>query len=655
MKKIISVLFLLYFLHSAVFSQHKPFRELNRPIHHNNYAPLVASTRHDFTLTLSDGIILDCTKFIPDGNPPAGGWRAIIFCHGYGGSKEDDLDEALASSEAGFYTICYSMRGQGNSGGLSNLISTTEMNDFLQVLQYVKNDANTNDSRIEAFGSSQGGIIPFMAACNGAGLRTIITDLASPEFATSWMENGCIKMTLFWSVDYDASIVRYNSRIQNFRQWILSAQDDKWDSLAVFMPQNRDFMNKVKACTVPVISTNAWQDKFFNCFGMLKAKDSLQVPFRMYFGAGGHGADESEEESNYLSDYNGDWEDYWLRDINNHVLDSNKFVYSATGYPMNGEAWSFYRSESPSWPPANTNSVKFYLQPGQKLKMTPNTGANDTASLFSGLIDPNLTMQQAINYEFTGSTFDSKFERNYFYFETDPMNRDYQMVGTPLVNLFYSTGVNVCQYNFQIWDADQSGNINFVSRINYTDRHYTPGSVKQASFFGMSHSHIFKTGHRIRIYVTNLDKGPSSEFLGTNPHVLPVLKRSYNRIYLNNSHQSYIQLSFIGPVTIGVQNISQSVPGKFTLSQNYPNPFNPTTKIKFDIPQITPPLKGEGGMTSLKVFDILGREVSTLVNEQLKPGTYEVNFDGSKLASGIYYYRLSAGDFIQTKKMVLVK
>ncbi len=89
------------------------------------------------------------------------------------------------------------------------------------------------------------------------------------------------------------------------------------------------------------------------------------------------------------------------------------------------------------------------------------------------------------------------------------------------------------------------------------------------------------------------------------------------------------------------------MPKGFSLFQNYPNPFNPASKIKFEIPNLSD--------TKLVVYDILGREVTTLVNEQLKPGTYEVDFDGSRYASGVYIYKLIAGNYIQTKKMLMVK
>jgi hypothetical protein len=83
------------------------------------------------------------------------------------------------------------------------------------------------------------------------------------------------------------------------------------------------------------------------------------------------------------------------------------------------------------------------------------------------------------------------------------------------------------------------------------------------------------------------------------------------------------------------------------LLQNYPNPFNPTTKIRYSVLQ--------SSNIILKVFDILGREVATIVNEEKPDGEYEVEFNAANLPSGIYFYQLSAGNFVETKKMVLLK
>jgi hypothetical protein len=116
---------------------------------------------------------------------------------------------------------------------------------------------------------------------------------------------------------------------------------------------------------------------------------------------------------------------------------------------------------------------------------------------------------------------------------------------------------------------------------------------------------------------------------------------------------SSIKYSFSTPPPIGIHGNSSSIPKNFKLYQNYPNPFNPSTKIKFDIPPFTK--GGSGGFIQLKIYDILGREIKTLVNEFLKPGGYSVDFDGANLSSGVYFYRLAAGDYTDSRKMILLK
>jgi subtilisin-like proprotein convertase family protein len=110
-----------------------------------------------------------------------------------------------------------------------------------------------------------------------------------------------------------------------------------------------------------------------------------------------------------------------------------------------------------------------------------------------------------------------------------------------------------------------------------------------------------------------------------------------------------MELQFLQSVS-GIVQQGDASPAAFSLLQNSPNPFNPSTKIRFSIPV------GTGHAPSLlKVYDLLGREVATLVNENLQPGSYEVTFDASGLASGLYLYRLQAGAFAETKKMILMR
>jgi hypothetical protein len=99
--------------------------------------------------------------------------------------------------------------------------------------------------------------------------------------------------------------------------------------------------------------------------------------------------------------------------------------------------------------------------------------------------------------------------------------------------------------------------------------------------------------------------------------------------------------------TVGVSQIGQEIPDKFALYQNYPNPFNPETVIKYDIPK--------NGYVNIVIYDLLGKEVSRLVDQYQNAGRYEASFNGVNLSSGIYFYKIEAEDFVQVKRMILLK
>jgi len=97
----------------------------------------------------------------------------------------------------------------------------------------------------------------------------------------------------------------------------------------------------------------------------------------------------------------------------------------------------------------------------------------------------------------------------------------------------------------------------------------------------------------------------------------------------------------------GIKNAKGEVPNGYYLQQNYPNPFNPTTTISFSLPSKS--------FASLKVFDLIGKEVATIVTEELSAGSYSRQWNASNISSGIYFYRLQAGVYTETKKLILVK
>lgn len=103
----------------------------------------------------------------------------------------------------------------------------------------------------------------------------------------------------------------------------------------------------------------------------------------------------------------------------------------------------------------------------------------------------------------------------------------------------------------------------------------------------------------------------------------------------------------VSTLTMASEKHASLLPEKYELDQNFPNPFNPATQIKFTLPL--------RGFTSLKIFDLLGKEVATLLSQSHESGSYTVSFDASRLRSGVYFYTLRSGTFVQTKRMVFLK
>ena len=103
----------------------------------------------------------------------------------------------------------------------------------------------------------------------------------------------------------------------------------------------------------------------------------------------------------------------------------------------------------------------------------------------------------------------------------------------------------------------------------------------------------------------------------------------------------------LSDIVTSVESFSSEPPSTFSLEQNYPNPFNPTTTVEFDLPH--------SEFVTLTIYNILGEEVTTLVSERLTAGKYKYDWDAGSLASGIYLYRIEAGDYVEVKKMVLIK
>ncbi|MBS1513782.1 MAG: T9SS type A sorting domain-containing protein [Bacteroidetes bacterium] len=173
-------------------------------------------------------------------------------------------------------------------------------------------------------------------------------------------------------------------------------------------------------------------------------------------------------------------------------------------------------------------------------------------------------------------------------------------------------------------------------------------SLSTTSIWSLSilNSNIF-IGTANKIYLSTNDGINWSDItagLPANPNVTEI---AYNNQYIFAMLQTGAVYRLLKSSVIGINNISSEVPSKYSLSQNYPNPFNPVTNIEFSLP--------EKSFVKLSVYDISGRQVAQLVNENLSAGTFKYDFNAENLTSGTYFYKLETDKFSETKKMILLK
>jgi hypothetical protein len=224
-------------------------------------------------------------------------------------------------------------------------------------------------------------------------------------------------------------------------------------------------------------------------------------------------------------------------------------------------------------------------------------------------------------------------------------------VGSPAMSSFRVRMKNTTDSTLTAFDNSTTGWV-----ICYTNSAYTPGGTGWQGYT-FSTPFPYNIGYNLLVEVC-FDNTSYSASSTVNSSTTPV-QRTFCMYQDNGAGCSSATLtnSVTNPTrpniqltmnfAMGVSNNHGGVPKEFALFQNYPNPFNPVTKIKYDMPI--------SGFATLKVYDMLGKEVATVINEEKKPGSYIVDFDGSNLASGAYFFKFQVNNFIQTKKMILLK
>jgi predicted acyl esterase len=604
----------------------------------------------DVNIQMSDGVALEATITRPLGFPPSGGFPAIVLVPGLGGTKDDMSLLATAMALYGYASLAYSVRGQGNSGGLSTISGDRERQDLFEVIQYMRNSYNINPNKLGVTGGSQGGIHSWMAAVyRMPGVKAVAPLIATPDFALALVPNGCIAYGL--ARELTIGSVRYSGDRDRLRDFIIA---DEYDSVLAYIDE-RDLARLVDSVQIPVFQGLGWADFLFPVNGGIAAREQLaarHIPIWSYFGTNGHAEDVSAEEAAFELDEIVHWFDHWLKGFS---LDNDSIPIVI--YADDRPDWPHHTSTT--WPPQLSRTLRLYFT---QVGLSSSPPSQEAVFPFSVSYDSSYSSATAWDDHYGGSAFVAAFISTSSRFMSDVLGSNVEITGVPSGHIFVRSDATKFQADVHFYDVAQAdtGYVwSLMSRSVNGTRQNTSGEIHDIAIEGRALSHIVPAGHRLGVEVTSLDMSTADQ-----ANTVPYFVSSNSLLLASPSTESYVELPVVGDLPVAVTERQPILPQSFALMQNYPNPFNPSTTIGFHLAQ--------SGFVSLKVFDVLGREVATLVSQELPSGTYETRFDASNLgstaptkagyASGIYFYRLSVSDpsgrtesFTETRKMLLLR
>ncbi len=596
-----------------------------------------AQIRIDGAITMTDGISLETTIVKPSGAAPAEGFPGIVLVHGFGGNKDQMLTISLLLAARGYASVTYSVRGQGGSGGLSSVMGARERQDLFEVIQYFRSAADIDPNRLGVTGASQGGIHSWMAAVyRMPGVLAVAPLLATPDFARALAPNGCVR----YGLTYEMSLasVRYGTDRDRVKGFIIA---DRHDSLLAYI-NARDLAHMIDSIEVPVFQELGWADYLFPVNGGIDAAAVLSargIPVRSYYGTNGHGEPLNSQEAAFQVEQTIQWFDRWLKGI-----PLSQELHPLVIYADDRPNWPHHVVTG--WPPTPHHAARLYLT---RDGLSPLPPATEGSFPYSLDCDPTYTPEMAWNDRYAGSRFTSAFSSSPLRFVSYPLLDSVEITGMPSGAIHVSSDARKFQTHVRLYDVNGS-TWTLMSRSSNGIRENQAGQTHQIEFEATALSHIVPAGHSIGVEIASLDMLRPDQ-----ANTVPFFLTSHSALLSTVQSPSYVDIPIVGSTTISaVLETAERAGPDFRLEQNYPNPFNPLTTVRYTIAGTRDQGTGASDV-KLTVFDILGREVAVLVNERKPAGKYEVNFDASGLASGMYMYRLTAGNVVETKKMMLIK
>ncbi len=474
---------------------------------------------HEAMVRMDDGVRLNASVFVPAADQPKGGWPAIVFGHGLGGSKPVAL--ALSAARRGYVTLAYTVRGQGRrpdgapSEGLSTPVGLREARDLRAMLDWFRKNQPVNSSKIGITGGSQGGIHSWMAVAHDMGVAAAVPQIFTANISDAVVVNGGINRNLI--VPRNPPIA-YRPETLRFRREAITAYDAERIRADT---RKRDLREMLRGTTVPVMVHYAFEDGWGIANNAIDDFRALAGPRKLYLGTVGHGSPNIASERKFRQDWTDRWFDRWLKGEPNGIDKSPEVEVAVF------DTWRHLSLTS--FPPPEVTMTNYYLEgsdeDGGRLGREDRVDRTEHLKRNSDLqsVDPanaltSQTLEHRVDegfqlaefYESRGriGTAQGILERirlDSLRYSTGPVQEDLLIVGVPEVQLSLTGTAATRQIALRLWDVNEStGFRRLISRISSTmARPAEDGHAVRIEMAATAYE--VKAGRSIELELSNLD------------------------------------------------------------------------------------------------------------------------------------------------------
>jgi predicted acyl esterase len=451
-------------------------------------------------LAMNDGVRLDASVLVPAGRAPADGWPAVLLVHGHGdtGCKASCLPRARHLAQRGYVVAAYSVRGQGASEGLTFHMGAREIFDLQDVVTWILSDCPVHPKRLAVCGSSQGGWHAYMAAIHCPQVATVVPENVFTDYASFVVRDGCLNRWFF------TRTMRRRIMTAGFqeltRQWALAGE---WELLRTWMHE-RSPLNFADRIHCPVFIVHGWHDVGMPPNEVVEMYERLQVPKKLYLGAGGHDGVEHEDAKQLRESLVDRWLDHWLKGEESGILDEAPITVA----------------RRPGWAHVSLQSLTretcrvYHLRVDGGLKDEAPDGPTVPSNINNFSTDPTYGLAQALRDDMKGVA--DALTREEVVFESDPLDADLSILGAPAARLHILPNRPEVQVHAEVYDVSPEGEAMLISRGHQGTRTAVAGRHRVADVRLATIHHTLAAGSRLRLVVANYNSTFAYPFFVTS-------------------------------------------------------------------------------------------------------------------------------------------